>query len=555
MTNKGLSMEFSLVTASSQENSIFDADDTYLAPLQIREGNNSSMFAILLRCLRGNQYRRVSSGELIQLSGWNHWMLGQIAPRRRVVQVKQEDDFELSFMGFYEYKFSVPSNVLSLKGFEVTDRYTTTSNWSTPGSSRGVGAKFGLEEGDSAEERILIDNVGEEGVTAALEFTKRIEDASASRETFAENADPTAAEFAEAEAQLATAPVYAEAERFIAIFNIYATRARLGILIPRKDEKTKAIVEKLLKYHQTGDWMTASQYLFPEPKLTSGSRISAQLIRDQNELGLRSYTAEITFEEARAELANTEVLPHQILPPLPELDNTEVAFIKRRESIFTDPITHHISSFLTHRELEKEKRELPAQEPEGDESEDDQDSEHPRVAEEESQPPSQSTQLEVQQIRQTSVSPVLPDLHRMSGFGVDLFSLPQFSEHEEPVPRLPLSYTAESAFPLSNTTFFASTTESPEPLAPLSPKSTANHGFDARGDGTKDDDEVDASQEDDEDEKSDEQEHSGSGEIEDGNNHEDAKTEHSGSEIRYSESHRKEEPRIKGKRARNFDRK
>ena len=166
MTNKGLSMEFSLVSASSQENSIFDADDTYLAPLQVREGNDVSMLAILLQCIRGNQYRRISSGELISLPAWNHQMLSQIAPHRRVVQVKQEDDFERSSLGFYKYKFSVASNVLSLRGFEVTDRYPSSSGWGGIDWDERAAALV-------AEQTILINHVGEEGVTAALEFTKK----------------------------------------------------------------------------------------------------------------------------------------------------------------------------------------------------------------------------------------------------------------------------------------------------------------------------------------------------------------------------------------------
>ena len=489
-------MEFSLVMASSQEKSIFDADDTYLAPLQVREGDNNLMLAILLKCIRGNHYRRISSGEVISLPAWNHRMLGQMA-QRKVVQVKQEDDFQRSFFGIYQYKFFVASNVLSLRGFEVTSRYASSSNWSSAGARRLESGLLVWDDQDASEKSILIDYVGVEGVTAALEFTRQIEETHTSHDINT-TTEPAAAEFEEAETQIANPASYAESERFVAIFNVYATRTRLGIIIPKKEETIQSLLDQLFQYHRSGDWMTAAQDLFPEPRLSSEARITAELIRDHSELGLTSYEAKISFEEARAELPNNEVLPFElpnneiktlpwhIFPKVPELENT---FISNRKPhmvqnlMSADPTTNrYIASFLQHKDLEKQrhKHELneledddiidpESDEVEGNDLEDDQVSEAADEAEQRDRQ-SHSMQLEIQELRRESVSPVLPDLHRMSGFGVDLFQLPLFSEHEEPVPPLP----AEFAFSLSKPTFAASRTESPEPLSPTSPEDIAS---------------------------------------------------------------------------------
>jgi len=45
--------------------SLHDADDTYLAPLECRSDDNASMVALLMRCIKGNQFRRIAFGELI----------------------------------------------------------------------------------------------------------------------------------------------------------------------------------------------------------------------------------------------------------------------------------------------------------------------------------------------------------------------------------------------------------------------------------------------------------------------------------------------------------
>ncbi|KAG9232740.1 heterokaryon incompatibility protein-domain-containing protein, partial [Amylocarpus encephaloides] len=59
MTNKGLRMEFPLLPAWRFQNSALDADDTSLAPLQCRFGGDHSRLALLLRCIKGSQFRRI----------------------------------------------------------------------------------------------------------------------------------------------------------------------------------------------------------------------------------------------------------------------------------------------------------------------------------------------------------------------------------------------------------------------------------------------------------------------------------------------------------------
>lgn len=326
MTNKGLRMEFPLLSASHAQVSVLDSDDTYLAAIQCRFGSRYTMLAILLRCVKGNQFRRISSGELIELPCCDLHPLVRIEQDpniRRVVQVKQVDDSELSFRGLYQYKFSVASNVLSLRGFDVTNRFVSKSNRDR------IGWFQGHDEMYKDEEKIWIDRVlGDEVVTAALEFTERVDNDSGRR------------------------PADMETNRFIAIFNIFATRARLGILVPGKNEKMHSLLEL---WSEPGDWMTDARDIFSTKTLASGLRIIPKLNRNQNELGLRSYEADISFEEP-VELHDTQVLPYRILPHIPELPNNEIEMIVRNPMSGDPLINYYVSSFLIHKELQNEKQ-------------------------------------------------------------------------------------------------------------------------------------------------------------------------------------------------------
>jgi hypothetical protein len=104
--------------------------------------------------------------------------------------------------------------------------------------------------------------------------------------------------------------------------------------------------------------MTDARDLFSAKNLASGVRVIPQFNRNQNELGLRSYEADISFEEP-VELHDTQVLPYRVLPHLPELPNNEVKSLVRKlfNPVSTDEeVNYYIASFLIHKGLEKEKQ-------------------------------------------------------------------------------------------------------------------------------------------------------------------------------------------------------
>jgi hypothetical protein len=164
----------------------------------------------------------------------------------------------------YQYKFSIATHLLSVKDFEVTDRYLSNPErlqWENNYQYKN----------DFGEDSILVDRVASDaGMTAALEFTRGEGD---------------------------------EVDRFFVIFNVYATRARLATYVPRDGIPLDQFIDEKV---EIGDWMTVSRSLFESRKSTFGQTIDAQLVRNKTELGLRSYQAEIAFRE-RAELPGDEV--------------------------------------------------------------------------------------------------------------------------------------------------------------------------------------------------------------------------------------------------------
>lgn len=297
MTNKGLRMEFPLLKAWQPRLWVFDTDDTYYATLQCQFGDNkdNTKIAILVRCIKGEQYRRVSSGELIILPASEFHTMGQVERDpsiRKIIQVKQVDDSEVAFRGLYQYKFSVASNILSLKGFDVTARHHTANN------ERRV--QWSAQQTFGEEVALVNRATGNEPLTASLELTESIEE----DEDKDGNADET----------------IKFPNRFVVIFNIWNTRARLVILVPRDGESFEDL---LVRWIQPGDWLTDAQKHIPAPQLLSGVQIIADLKRNTMDAGLRSYQAEISFEEP-IELPDNQVYPFQILPNLPELPNNEV---------------------------------------------------------------------------------------------------------------------------------------------------------------------------------------------------------------------------------------
>jgi hypothetical protein len=341
MTNKGLRMEVPLLPAWHLQISPHDADDTYLAPIECRSDDNASMVALLLRCIKGNQFRRIASGELIPTAGLSFLPLAgleQDQEIRKTIQVKQDDDLDVSFRGVYQYKFSVPSNVLELRGFAVTER------WISRPSRRGV-----VWTSDHEEMLLIGRVVGDESFTAALELTQT---------TYNDDDGSVVADS------------QGERLRFFVVFNIFATRARLGIIIPAGYGPMRILLKRQV---QPGDWMSQAAQnsnIFEARTLARGLKIDARLNRNQSDLGLRSYQAEISFEgavelpvvERPVELPNNELtlFQWQILSQGPvELPNNEVKLFggqRWRNSMAVDPAAnHYIHSFLIFRELEKEK--------------------------------------------------------------------------------------------------------------------------------------------------------------------------------------------------------
>jgi hypothetical protein len=306
MTTKGLRMEVPLLPAWHLQVSPYDADDTYLAPIECRSDDNASMIALLLRCIKGNQFRRIASGELIPTAGLYLLPLAGVEqdPQvRRTIQVKQENDLNLSFRGVYQYQFSVPSNVLQLRGFAVTNRWISRLDM--------VEVVWTAEH----EEMLLIDRVvGNESFTAGLELAQTTH-----------NDDDGSL----------VADSHGERWRFLVVFNIFATWARLGIIIPTGYGSMETLLNREV---QPGDWMSqAAQggHLFEAKTLAGGLKIHDRLNRNQSDLGLRSYEAEISFEgaveppvvERPVELPNNELtlFQWQILSQGPaELPNNEV---------------------------------------------------------------------------------------------------------------------------------------------------------------------------------------------------------------------------------------
>lgn len=91
------------------------------------------------------------------------------------------------------------------------------------------------------------------------------------------------------------------------------------------------------------------------------------------------------------------------------------------------------------------------------------------------QPPTESTQLYIEEARRSSVSPKLPDLNRISGFGIDLFAPPKPEEAEAPLPQ---TRNAEFDTAPSNITSAPAEDTPPERQPSLGYRSVVNQAFD-----------------------------------------------------------------------------
>ncbi|KAK0113335.1 hypothetical protein ONS95_013591 [Cadophora gregata] len=313
MTNKGIRVEFPVLAASQIHVELLDADDTFFAFLQCRPSQSYSMFAILLRRIKGNLYTRVSSGGLITTQ-WNDIIQDLVDSEYRMVQVKQEDDSDISFAGIPQYRFSVSIDLLEFKGFRVASRWVI---WGT--SVRGDFDRSNIGE----ESFVIPRDTGSPGVTIAMEFTN-----SNSPEGEPEDSDESLA--------------HDETDRFVMVFNMYDRRARLGLLRPLSGVPIKSIVKRLDK---AGDWMTADTHIRASTRSLSGAQITAQLARKPTDLWLRSYQASFSFEYP-VELPPGEI-DHRV-----ELPNNEVSSIERRNSMPGDPeVNYYVRGYLLGKDM------------------------------------------------------------------------------------------------------------------------------------------------------------------------------------------------------------
>ena len=99
---------------------------------------------------------------------------------------------------------------------------------------------------------------------------------------------------------------------------------------------------------------------------------------------------------------------------------------------------------------------------------------------ESTQPPSESTQLHIEEARRSSVSPKLPDLNRMSGFGMDLFAAPVSEEHEPPLPQASNTHF----IPTTSNITSAPAEDTPERQPSLGYRSVVNQAFDRPDDSS-----------------------------------------------------------------------
>ena len=290
MTNKGLRVEFPVLSLSTVHMEFLDADDTFLAFLQCRSAESYGMLAILLRRIRGNLYTKVSSGGLI-LPSWNDLIQEQVDNGYRMVQVKQEDDSDLSFAGILQYRFSIAIDALEFEGFKETSRWLS---WRPPAQGQWDPIAVPGEETISIDSRIA-----DQGITIAMEFKGF---------NGLEN-DHSA---------LGRTEGFSESDRFIMIFNMYAGRARLALL-KRSVDLDLSLGFILGLFVQPGDWMTADRLLRSSARLGSGTMVTAQLARKPTDLWLRSYKANFSFDkpvEMHSENDSGDLTPERY-PPWP----------------------------------------------------------------------------------------------------------------------------------------------------------------------------------------------------------------------------------------------
>jgi hypothetical protein len=223
MTNKGLCMERQLLRPKDCS---IDSDYTFTLPLQCGQGVIPC--GIVLKCINGDQFARVSSGELLPLLGFLTPNIMQ-PEAKRTVYIRQADNDGFGLNLPTGYKFVLPTTPLLSKGFAVTDKYASgTNRWEDIGGERST-------------RQLLLK--GAQGETGALEFTRL------SGVDFTPLKPP---------------------ERILVIFDVYSNRSGMAVYIPNHDLSLDWIMADLV---EPRDWMTKKAYLFGSLRLRDWQKI------------------------------------------------------------------------------------------------------------------------------------------------------------------------------------------------------------------------------------------------------------------------------------------
>jgi hypothetical protein len=253
MTNKGLCIERHLLRLRPEAYTI-DSDDTSILPLQLQSHQTHFPYGIVLKRISGNQFARVSSGELLPLRR-DALILPKATKTVYIRQTGPADDNSNELLSLPGYKFFLPTMPLLSKNFAVTNSYASgTSSW------EDVGATTGMRQwGNSCGE----------GETGALEFTRLAGDS-----------------------LMSTPPQ--PLERIVLIFDVYSNRSRMAVYLPNNDLSLDGIMAGLIK---PGDWMTEKAHLFGPLKLKNGERIYCELVEKKGACDIWTYEAKVYFPD------------------------------------------------------------------------------------------------------------------------------------------------------------------------------------------------------------------------------------------------------------------
>ncbi|CZR65466.1 uncharacterized protein PAC_15366 [Phialocephala subalpina] len=260
MTNKGLRIEARLLTSDDPESLMETVDDTFFLGLQcVRKYEGSgraSRLAVRLRRIKGDQFSRITPGELIILDPGQQKALENrphLKTRETVFHIKQREDSDQTFVG--PFTFLIPTEPLLEKGFSVSQRYLSNrirSQW---------------VEDLPGWEKLITDKLTNAGVTAALMFSRNRGDRRTGLGLKWETSDS-----------------------FVLIVDIYEGYRTVGINVLKDQLSLKKFMgsfERILN----GPW-SMRQIL-----LRSGQRITVDSVKSTEEAQGQSYTIYLSFAE------------------------------------------------------------------------------------------------------------------------------------------------------------------------------------------------------------------------------------------------------------------